>query len=134
MHTHLEHTTRETGHRHLSPRAEVAAEVIEYLRPLLRQALDCGNPVALPASWWLAAREEQDGQRVNLWLWYGSEPGHRPAEVCGCVWRHGHDRPPRCEWSVIGLTPHPQALATAGDLERCLAWTWLETEESHTTT
>lgn len=56
MPTHLEHTTRESGHTRLSPRAEGADEVIAHRTPLFQAALDSGHPVGLPANGWLAAR------------------------------------------------------------------------------
>ena len=119
----MEHITKETGHVRQSPRSEVADEVVAYLTPLLREALT-GETVNLTGSaWHLAAREYAGSLQAELWYGVADGPAHIVQTVDGS--------PPRCVVEVAGLLAlgDPAASHEAGDLERCLAWTWLEMNE-----
>ena len=47
MNDYLEHHTQATGDTRRSPRTEVHAETVHFLRPMLAQALDTGQPEPL---------------------------------------------------------------------------------------
>ena len=66
----LLHRTIETGHEYLSPRDEVAPDVLGALRPLVAQALATGAVVAIDAEWSLGCRDHQG--RLRAGLWYGA--------------------------------------------------------------
>jgi len=121
----LVHITKESGHVRQSPRREVADEVIEVLTPLLEQALDTGDCMAVGGSGWFFTAKDRGGEGVDFELWYSDGDG--PAHILMQVERGD---PPRCEVSTAGMIQDGMfsinALAEAGDLERCLAWAWLE--------
>ena len=124
MSDHLEHITKETGHVRQSPRAEVRTATIAYLTPLLRPALR-GETVNLTGTaWHLAAPEQADTLHADLW--HGSADG--PAHIVQTVQRVD---PLRLEVSVRRLLELGNLVAAneAGDLERCIAWTWIELDD-----
>ena len=67
----LLHRTIETGHEYLSPRDEVAPDVLGALRPLVAQALATGAVVAIDAEWSLGCRDHQGRLRAGLCVWSG---------------------------------------------------------------
>ncbi len=62
----LLHRTIETGHEYLSPRDEVAPDVLGALRPLVAQALATGAVVAIDAEWSLGCRDHLGRLRAGL--------------------------------------------------------------------
>ena len=126
------HITASSGHTRISPRTEVSDEIIEMLRPLLVLAIDRNRsarhsaaPVALsPSEWYIRAHEQKQAQRLTVGLWWGSTTGaaHIEMRVSLIDQATAH-----CE--VLNIRPGkltPCALFEAGDLERCIAWTWIE--------
>ena len=122
----LLHRTIETGHEYLSPRDEVAPDVLEALRPLVAQALTTGAVVAIDAEWRLGCRDHQG--RLRAGLWYGAV-GPEP-HILMTVTRSAGLNPPLLEVSVAGLLEVNPAMqhkvaAQGQDLELSLAWAWL---------
>lgn len=129
----LVHRTVESGHTRISPRPEVSDDSIRRLRPVLDLALRLGReqpgPAAVEASpeWHVAAVEVEDG--LALRLWYGVLPAGEPhiqsrlrltgREAWMDTWLAGLLR-------IQPRAAQARAALQAGDLERCLAWTWLD--------
>jgi hypothetical protein len=149
------HVTLTTGHGRWSPRSEVANDVLDDLAPMVARA-ERGTPVALPVGSvpiWLR-RVDTVSKHVAVWslddadqkslvtvaLALKSRPG-------AGLWRQLHASlghvAPGFQTSVDGLPPDPWLAAAIhlpfllrpdaqelglmlGDLERCIAWTWIE--------
>lgn len=141
----LHHLTLTTGHVRRSPRSEVADDVVEMLRPLLARAVD-GDTVAVPGSTPLCvlrARRVTGGALLAVVALAGGGPlislavsGRSRsssvawAEITAVADIMRHDSPPPTPWCGVVLHPAIAQLGMAagwlGDLERCIAWTWLE--------
>lgn len=154
--TYLHHVTLSTGHLRRSPRAEVAGEVVATLRAMLGEALAApGAAVAMPEHvqprCTLSATAEGRCLVATVWAPPEGELRVPLATIgvaghgrCGArLWEslHAHAAPgltlatrgqpaPAAPWCGARLEPgialHPQAASWLGDLERCLAWAWLE--------
>ncbi len=132
----LRHVTAETGHAVETVREEVDDGIIDLLRPLVARAIDTAAPgggadVDLPAGYWLRC-ELRDGDLVG-------GIGH---EIAGEAVLAGIRVQPARDGDIAILTVSTVGLQTAfakhgsgrlfrvasqlGDLERCIAWTWLE--------
>ena len=110
---HFEHIPRETIDR----------ETIDRLRPALLLVLHktAQNVRLAETAWYLCARAQDD--HLYFLLWYGQVKG--PAHVSQAVQQRD---PPRLVLPDINPSfalSNPTAAAEAGDLGRCLAWTWL---------
>ena len=118
----LHHLTRETGHVRQSPRSEIDDDALQRLKPRLLQAIRTGEPAELdPSDWTIEAAVA--GDRLDIQAWHGPADGepHLRLSVEDHV----------LVASMAGLvnlrpTVAAQAAIEAGDLERCLAWTWIE--------
>ena len=128
----LHHITASSGHTRISPRSEVSDDIVEMLTPFLRLAIDRAkaenrSPVALtPSDWYIRATEGKDRQNITIGLWRGMPAGDAMIEMDIDLDQDDQDTA-RCR---VWLT-RPKALGTdatfeAGDLERYLAWCWLE--------
>ena len=128
----LRHRTVETGHVRDTPRGEVDDDVLFALAPKMRRALR-GETVSLqPSAWWLTASEHAG--RLDAQLWYGptgapfngQPPGGEPHVRLTVL---EADRELTASMAGVAALPtmdRAAAAMTAGDLERCLAWCWLE--------
>ena len=119
--------TIESGRERLSPLSEVEPDILAQLRPLVREAIESGQPVHVGASWWFRATVGQERLEADLLPWAEGPPlvsmtvtpgkGNAPAllevEAAGLLQAAAH-----------GRVTESQA-DTAGDLARCLAWAWL---------
>ena len=145
----LTHYTLLTGDGRLTDRSEVDDLVIDRLRPVVREAAESDDPVALPG-----------GFRLHLTVGFGGAmytlfAGETPAVICGLattedavagVWpallersreqqMPTPDRPPgMLPWLAILILPTManlprEIIGQLGDLERCIAWTILEWED-----
>lgn len=146
---HIRHLTLDTGHQRDSHRHEVADHVVELLRPLLDRAV-AGERVPVPgdvqpAGCTLTAARGRD--RALLVTVSGPPPDHAPLVTLGVapsslasaeLWREWigterDDRTPAPPWCVVRLYPglalHPEAAHWLGDLERCVAWAWIEVRQ-----
>lgn len=143
---YLNHITLSTGHNRRSPRTEVGADVIAWLRPWLDRLLASGIPLPLPetslAGYSASAHIEQGGlvitvfagadalvtmaiaersrQSAPLWAYMQAQHGPFAAGI----------EAPNAPWLAAALRPgiglHMDASDWLGDFERCIAWTWLE--------
>ncbi len=147
----LRHITLSTGHVRETPRSEVSDETIEMLKPIVHQALT-GSPAALHTlgpGWTLSGGVDGDGCALTIW---GPPAGKQrlPVATVGiapsplaanAVWRSlteqastltrvVRDLRPLPPWCAVRLDPgiavYPVSSRWLGDLERCLAWTWIE--------
>ena len=134
----LRHITVESGHEAITGRADVDDAVIDQLRPLVQQALDTGADVDIPGGYWMRA-ELRDG---DLACGIGHEIGGEGAIIAGMrVQAAGDEQFAVLTASMGGLAvlcmegAPLRALQVAGelaDLERCIAWTWLELQRQKT--
>lgn len=145
----LAHVTLTTGHVRESPRAEVGDDVIRLLRPLLARVW-AGEVVPVPyvrGGYTLSGAEDHGCCALALagptgvvvaTIGVAGDPAGARA-----LWRQLHaygpdgapvvtdaERPPAVPWCAARLTlgaalVHRDALDWLGDLERCLAWTYL---------
>lgn len=127
MSEYLQHVTLNTGHVRRSPRSEADAGVVEALKFPLRHAIRTGGVVeALETGWFFAASETPGELAVRLWADKRPEIGETAAllfhvDAAGDV--------PELRVSLSAsavLTLDPERFREAVDLERCLAWTWLD--------
>lgn len=149
------HLTVETGHTRMSPRSEVSDEAVAFLRGALwPPAAEPPDSIAVPGApgyrlgvapggegLWAAVWHERDGVRAGG-QWMGDAI---------CVWvvvstveaaltwpriqaRNKCAQPDSVPWLAVSLAPlavqHPDALEWLGDLERCVAWAWLEERDA----
>ena len=134
----LRHLTVETGHEHMSPRHEVADSVVDALRPNLQRALETGRRVrAMNSPYWFTAK--QCGNQLT------AEIGHQDDTANPVVAISVHPsvelEPALLEVRLSPLLssfldyPSPASvldddmvehILVIADLERCIAWTWLE--------
>lgn len=151
--TYIRHLTLDTGDQRDSYRDEVQDGVLEVLRPLLDRAV-AGETVAVPGDLdpagctMTAVRGRDRALVVTVWgPQYADTPrdpilpplvtlGVAPSSLASAtLWREWvgaerDDRTPSPPWCCvrlrIGLALHPQAAHWLGDLERCLAWAWID--------
>lgn len=153
---YLEHLTIDTGDQRRSHRHEVGDEIVALLRPLLDRAaagerVDVPGDVR-PRCVLTGARgrnsallvtvsaidapavplpEHLAGRPVPL-VSVGIAPSSRAAdEVWSAMTRRDRDdRTPSAPWCAVRIHPtlalYPDASAWLGDLERCIAWAWIE--------
>lgn len=150
---YIEHLTIDTGDQRRSYRTEVADEVVAMLRPLLDRVA-AGERVAVPGD--ARPRCELSGALgrnralvVTVWavdplpaaagldrpvplVSLGIAPTSRAADEVwhGMTQRTRDDRTPSAPWCAVRIYPtlalYPEASHWLGDLERCLAWAWIE--------
>lgn len=145
------HYTLNTGHSRVSPRAEVADHVIPLCRPLLavgeHPIPNCaGYFLTVPVcqfGWAGTVRRGKDRPLVTIGLADRVEAATEIwPQLEGLYLRLTDKRPfagidfaapkqpeslPWC--AAITILPDP-AVHWLGDLERCLAWTWMETKRN----
>jgi hypothetical protein len=155
---HLHHVTLQSGHVRESPREEVRGSVIRELAPLLGRIV-AGDEVAVPwvddPPCTMTGAAAGDAAIVTVW---GPPDGEDPVPLATIgvasgpaeadrLWAMLHvpytamlgelvtpaDQPPPTPWCAarleVGLALHPEAALFLGDLERCIAWTWIERGE-----
>lgn len=109
--------TVEAGHVRLSPRGEVADDVLRTLRPGRRSDPVRPQPVELrPSAWWLSAAET--GEVLEACLWWGTAAGD-PHVRFTATRRKLTAR--MAGLSRLPLTQATEAAAGAGDVERCIS-------------
>lgn len=152
--TYIAHVSLTTGRVRRSPRSEVGAEVLALLDGVLGEAL-AGGELALPAHVQPASTltATQEGRCLIATVWAPPEDEQRvPLATmgvathsrCGArLWEslHAHaadwppiatraDQQPGPPWCAarleFGIGLHPHAVRWLGDLERCIAWAWME--------
>ena len=108
---HFEHIPRETIDR----------ETIDHLRPAL---LVAGNnqTVQIPETDWHLSIKAEDGH-LYFSLWYGQVSG--PPHVLQTAKQNDSLSLVLPDINPSFARSNPAAAAEAGDLGRCLAWTWL---------
>jgi len=122
----LRHITAESGHEAISPRADVDAAFIELLRPLVARAINTGEWVDIPAGYWIRV----EGRAIAT---LAVEIGHAGADVRVSMLV---SRGPSHELPVLRVRAGAKALrqiaAELGDLDKCIAWAYLELwEQAH---
>lgn len=147
----MSHITITTGHHRASPRSEVYDETLDLLEPLLRRVV-AGETVAVPnVKPVCALTGAATGDALILTVWGPSteDMGRIPLATVAVargpdeserLWGLIHTtavppigRPgaaPTAPWCAAridpGLAYYPEASEWLGDLERCLAWAWIE--------
>ena len=124
----LRHITAECGHETLSRRVDVDDAVVELLRPLVARAIDTGEQVDIPAGYWIRAEEQEI---ATLAVAIGHADSGADVRVSMVVSRGPSDKLP-----VLRVRTGAKALRQiAGelcDLDRCIAWAFLELwEQKH---
>lgn len=148
----LAHVTLTTGHFRLSPRHEVADDIIPMLQDLSARSLESGEPVTMPDP--LADHRLKVVRDPNHRAWtFHLECRGVPAVLGGVVdsvdaadmvWQllsettarllgHAPEIPspmvlPWCAAALVFLPPSPQHTSMYADFERCLAWALIEGE------
>jgi hypothetical protein len=137
---YLWHVTLTTGHSRRSPRSEVAGGIVEMIRPLLS---GCHSVPGCPD---LKLRRVPDDLSPGPPVWQIDKHDH-PVVTFGLAVSEADlnvltdalgvpAAPVEYPWlgvvihsGVVGCT-HSELLML-GDLERCLAWSWLERPVAH---
>ena len=151
--TYLHHVTVTTGHVRRSVREEISAEALAVCRRLIDEALaDTTRTVPVPGVDGYSLAAAATGRCVIATIWADGPPSECVATVgiaghsrCGArVWHLLHadvaglattaeECPPE-PWCAARLEEdivrHVDATEWLGDLERCLAWAWLERRQS----
>jgi hypothetical protein len=140
---HLHHLTLTTGHSRRCERDEIDADALAATGDLLAAALAQGRaalPVQ-PAGIELEAHSQ--GRCLVCTVWHDEVPlvtfGVASHSRCGAgLWRmlagmsgeQSATAQPQVPWCAValheGLTLVADATAWLGDLERCIAWAWLD--------
>ncbi|HCJ74673.1 hypothetical protein [Agrobacterium pusense] len=143
----IAHLTLFTGHLHDSPRSEVPQHVIRFLRPYVIGAGgeigntgwtvrmvegiapgSCGFTLHHSGLWLLSC--------YMAWTAAADNPMWRIVEQ---VSKTSLPKPDQVPWLAVLFMPDifsfndPQAIMEAGDLERCIAWTVIETATGQST-
>lgn len=148
-HATLAHVTLTSGDVRHSPRREVTDQIVTLLAPLLARVL-AGATVDVPyveGEYVLSGASDGDCCALTV------EPSVGPLVAtigiaageagAAALWQQLHvyapdasplatraEAPPPAPWCAArldrGAVTHPEALVWLGDLERCLAWTYLE--------
>lgn len=137
----MTHLTVNTGHSRWSPRAEVSDRVLPLVAPLLEPG---EHPVPNLPGWRVVVPSSPAGWLATVY--HGDIPvvtvgvADTP-EAAAVVWdalaglyaalpvRGGPgatERPDRLPWCAAVLVTPAGGQDWIGDLERCLAWAWLE--------
>ena len=135
----------ESGHEVECARAQVDDTVIELLSPLLAQVIESGKQVDIPGGYWIRAEVKEvatlaaglghanTGAGVLVSLAVSPGPGHTLpvllVSMAGLASRLRTAGPDRAHGKE-----DPDVFQIAreiDDLERCIAWTWLELWERH---
>ena len=139
--TTLRRLTLESGDQEDAPQSEVASSTVDALLPLLEQSLAAGERVSIaPTGYWFRATEAAPGQPGEyLRAEFGSAAaGDAPVVEMTLRPPEGAGEPAILMTSIGGwldlvaagsLGPRADADRVAleiSDLEKCLAWTWLE--------
>lgn len=155
-HQYLHHVTLTTGHVRRSARSEVDDGVVDTCAALLRDAISGGEPLLPAIDPPVTMTATAEGRCVAVTIWAADESrGRAPLLTigiaaksrCGApLWRllHQHAHPaipiktkaeecPPEPWCAGRIDPggalYPDARAmwmALADLERCLAWAWIE--------
>jgi len=142
------HLTLGTGHVRQSPRSEVGDDAIVMLRPVLERALRGTTPMPGPPGYELRAAKEGNALMVTVSRVRAGAPlveiAVAPDDAASAaLWAHvtrlqeraglprrAQDLGPSAPWCTAvllpGLAADPEAAHWLGDLERCIAWTWIE--------
>lgn len=120
--TALRHVTLESGHVRTSPRAEVSAEPLRALAPIVAAALDGERPeLPVPSERPVTLRFTAAGAG---WAEWAIEAGGWPLVSCRLEWTEPE---PLLSVSLgAGLLAEPGASEWLGDVERCIAWAVLD--------
>lgn len=149
--TYLNHITLSTGHTRCSDRAEVSGETLARVGPWLAALVESGQPAPLPVSGlanYTGHASVMDGALIVTIS--GPMTGKAPPLVSlgvakrsrhgAVLWplmtgpvmpptKPGIQRPGE-PWAAVAIWPtvalFPDAVGWLGDLERCIAWAWLE--------
>lgn len=135
------HYTIQTRHRRESPRSEVSDEAISALRPLLtagERALPAPSGYslqvtidgsALMATVRLGWHAETETPRVPL-VTFGVAPDTSALYALRQLYRGRADAVREAPACIVDVHPtialDPSAADFLGDLERCIAWAWIE--------
>ena len=124
--TALLYRTLDTGHERLFPLSEVEPGILEQVRPLVQEGIKSGQPLHVGADYWIAACE--DGGRLVASIWHGAALGDPLVSLT--VTRATGDALPLLEVRLVAVADprarvSPEIVGALGDLERCLAWSWL---------
>ena len=136
----LRHITEESGHEVESARAQVDDAFVEFLSPLLAQAIESGKPVDISGGYWIRAEVKEvatlaagighsnTGAGVLVSLAVSPGPSHKLPVLlvsktglatrrlaAGPDQAHGKEDP-----DLFRIAREIDELA------RCIAWTWLE--------
>lgn len=154
---YLQHMTLDTGDMRYSPRGEVDDDIVAVLRPIVAAAL-AGGIVELPRVGDADLRLQmasEGGATMLAQIWAVTPDGEDRSVVSFGVamtaragtphWRRLHATaltplatdglsPPAAPWLAARLEPGAASLSARdlmmlGDLERCLAWAWIESQE-----
>ena len=149
----IAHVTLTTGHVRHAPAAEVEADTIEVLTPVLEDIL-AGKTVPVPYidGYSLSGKssgENGSGRCLSVVVW-AETPTVEPICTIGIaahsrcaarLWRLMHEvatfpavtdahKPPPAPWVAVGLQDgliaHLDATVWLGGFECCLAWTWVK--------
>lgn len=132
---HLHHLTVTTGHSRRSSPSEVRGTTRQLLRPILDAALSGGRPT-LPVPGGYALTGTASGRRASTWTVHGPSGPLVTMLVCrrgkcASAWRSigGAGAQPQHPYCAVrleeALAHDTRAAEWLGDLERCIAWTWL---------
>jgi len=152
---YLHHITLSTGHTRRSPRSEVSGETLARVGPWLAALVESGKPLPVSGmAGYSALASVHDGALIVTVsgppLAEGPMAGKEPPLVSigvakrsrhgAALWplltgpvmppaKPGLQRPSE-PWCAVAIWPtialHPDATAWLADLERCIAWAWLE--------
>lgn len=145
----IAHLTLSTGHLRNSPRSEVHRDTIKYLRPYVTGA--CGE---IGDTGWTVRMVEGIApgscgftlHHSGLWLLscymaWTTDADMPMWDIVKQVSKTTLPKPDTVPWLAVYFMPDfpliglkaPHAIMEAGDLERCIAWTVIETMTGHST-
>ena len=92
----------------------------------MQEGIKSGQPLHVGADYWIAACE--DGGRLVALIWHGVALGDPLVSLT--VTRATGDALPLLEVRLVAVADprarvSPEVVGALGDLERCLAWSWL---------
>ena len=143
--TYIHHLTLTTGHASRVSDGDVSGETMARVRPWLEAMVESGRPMPLPVSALADDYSAHASAKDGALLVTVSGPTGLPMVTIGVAARSRHavklwaelvalsgaadPGRPSAPWCAVVLWPdlsaHMDAAAWLGDLERCVAWAWV---------
>lgn len=145
----MNHVTLATGHSRVSPRAEVGDDAIDAIAPLLHEGGALPGPTGYSLRWtsppgldvclYTVHRDRDGAPLVTAGVAHSERDAEALWQILADLQERTTGRPPAAPrpvapWCAAVILPgilDDPAVHWLGDLERCVAWAWIEERRRH---